>query len=255
MATRSIVTSQPDVACDVCERRLLRGEQPDVFLAAGQPRMVCELCAPRAAHQGWKRSSDEHALSASPLRSRRARGLFERLRQTRRGESEAPRVDPADAQFDADGAPFDRLPQSYGFLGADDVARSAGRPASRAESSASPSAAGIGSDEQTRSPGPAAGGPLQQAIDVFNAGAYPRRVASLARSLGVPEVSVRPGEAVASSIVIVIAWELCWYTYEVDLDDMQGAEAARSRRAPSSPSWARRIGWPTHSPTSAARSR
>jgi len=25
--------------------------------------------------------------------------------------------------------------------------------------------------------------------------------------------------------VIVVAWELCWYTYEVDLDDMQGAAA------------------------------
>jgi hypothetical protein len=224
MATRSIVTSQPDIACAVCERRLLRGEQPDVFLAAGQPRMVCELCAPRAAHQGWKRSSDEHALSASPLRSRRARGLFERLRQTRRGESEATRVDPADAQFDADGTPFDRLPQSYDFLSPDDVAEAQAHPGAR-ESSATPSAAGTVAGDQRHSPGAAAGGPLQQAIDVFNAGAYPRRVASLARSLGVPEVSVRPGEAVASSIVIVIAWELCWYTYEVDLDDMQGAEA------------------------------
>ena len=62
-------------------------------------------------------------------------------------------------------------------------------------------------------------------IEVFNAGEYTRRVASLTRSLGAPEVSVRPGEAVASSVVIVIAWELCWYTFEVDLDDMQGAQA------------------------------
>ena len=53
MATRSIVTSQPDVECDVCERRLLRGEQPDHFIAAGRRRIVCELCAPRAAHEGW----------------------------------------------------------------------------------------------------------------------------------------------------------------------------------------------------------
>ena len=30
---------------------------------------------------------------------------------------------------------------------------------------------------------------------------------------------MRAGEAVASAIIIVIAWELCWYTYEVDLDD------------------------------------
>ena len=53
MATRSIVTSQPDVACDVCGRRLLRGERSDLFLAAGRRRTVCELCAPRAAHEGW----------------------------------------------------------------------------------------------------------------------------------------------------------------------------------------------------------
>src|ERR1700733_14059338 len=88
MATRSIVTSQPDIACDVCERRLLRGEQPDLFLQAGQRRMVCDLCAPRAAHQGWKRDSAEHSASAAPARTRRGRGLFERLRGTRRAELE-----------------------------------------------------------------------------------------------------------------------------------------------------------------------
>lgn len=222
MAPRTIVTSQPDVACDVCERRLLRGEQPDVFLDAGQPRMVCELCAPRAAHQGWQRSSDEHALSAAPLRTRRARGLFERFRQTRRGASQAPRS--GDGQFAADRVPFDRPPQSYDFLGVEEAA-DASAYANPQEPSARPVAAQIVSEQQRRSPGAVGAGPLQQAIAVFNAGAYPRRVASLTRSLGAPEISVRPGEAVASSIVIVIAWELCWYTYEVDLDDMQGAQA------------------------------
>ena len=65
---------------------------------------------------------------------------------------------------------------------------------------------------------------LAQAIDAFNASEYTRRAASLARSLGAAEVTVRPGVAVASSVVIVLAWELCWYSYEVDLDDMQGVE-------------------------------
>ena len=74
---------------------------------------------------------------------------------------------------------------------------------------------------------PVSDGPLQHAVDAFNASEYPRRVASLTRSLGAPEVTVRPGEAVASSVVVVLAWELCWYTYEVDLDDLQGT-AARS---------------------------
>ena len=83
MATRSIVTSQPDVACDVCGRRLLRGELPDVFLAGGRRRTVCELCAPRAAHEGWLREADRHSVSLAPSRSRRGRNLLERLRPQR----------------------------------------------------------------------------------------------------------------------------------------------------------------------------
>src|SRR5580700_3680274 len=89
MSTRTIVTSQPDVACDVCERRLLRGEQPDVFLAAGRRRIVCELCAPRAAHEGWMRETDSHSMSLPPMRSRRGRSFLERLRQVARPPGEA----------------------------------------------------------------------------------------------------------------------------------------------------------------------
>ena len=58
MTTRTIVTSQPDVACRGLRRRLLRGEQPDVFIAAGRRLIVCELCAPRAVHEGWMRESE-----------------------------------------------------------------------------------------------------------------------------------------------------------------------------------------------------
>ena len=43
MSTRTIVTSRPDVACDVCERRLLRGEHADTFIAAGRRLTVCDL--------------------------------------------------------------------------------------------------------------------------------------------------------------------------------------------------------------------
>lgn len=216
MATRSIVTSQPDVACDVCERRLLRGEQPDLFLAAGEPRMVCELCAPRAAHQGWKRGSEQHALSSAPLPPRRGRRLLGRLRQARALDArEAPAAnDDVAAPLD-DGRPYDLLGDA---------------PTARAHGGlAAPVRAGAHVErlpEREREPAPAAtDGSLQLAVDVFNAGAYTRRVASLARSLGAPEVTVRPGEAVASCVVIVLAWELCWYSYEVDLDDMNGAEA------------------------------
>ncbi len=201
------MTSQPDVACDVCERRLLRGEQPDTFLAAGEPRIVCELCAPRAAHQGWKRGAAEHALNEPPLRNGRRRALLGRLRQARRALDGAPREAGSDA--------FAEDSRGYDFLraGAAEGEGFAAPVAAAAEIPAEP-AGGVRAD-----------GPLQAALDVFNASEYPRRVASLTRSLGAPEVTVRPGEAVASSIVIVLAWELCWYTYEVNLDDMQGPQA------------------------------
>jgi hypothetical protein len=213
MSTRTIVTSQPDVACDVCERRLLRGEQPDIFLAAGQPRTVCELCAPRAAHQGWKRDSDQHALGSAPLRAGRGRSLLGRLRQSRRTGAETP-------SSSAVAGSYEQETGTYDFLDRDAVASDA------ALSGAQEAPAYAGAGALPLAP-PVNDGPLQHAVDAFNASEYPRRVASLTRSLGAPEVTVRPGEAVASSVVIVLAWELCWYTYEVDLDDLQGT-AARS---------------------------
>src|ERR1700733_872067 len=102
MATRTIVTSEPDVECDVCERRLLRGEQPDVFIGAGRRRIVCELCAPRAAHEGWLRESDSQSLTLPPMRTRRGRSLFERLRQVARppGASATPTAEDAAQPYD-----------------------------------------------------------------------------------------------------------------------------------------------------------
>jgi hypothetical protein len=217
MSTRSIVTSQPDVACDVCERRLLRGEQPDTFLAAGEPRIVCELCAPRAAHQGWKRGSSQHQVGESPLRNGRRRALFGRLRQARRTEGET--TQGAAGPYGRAGEPYDFL----GGVGSEDAPLPAAEGAVPAAEEGGYASAEV--LEQRRSSPVRYDGPLQRAIDVFNAGEYPRRVASLTRSLGAPEVTVREGEAVASSVVIVLAWELCWYTYEVDLDDLQGLKA------------------------------
>ncbi|HEX5226052.1 MAG TPA: hypothetical protein VFW29_13065, partial [Solirubrobacteraceae bacterium] len=57
------------------------------------------------------------------------------------------------------------------------------------------------------------------AVAEFNASEFPRRVAGVARSLGPPEVTVRSAEHLSSVVVIVVAWELCWYRYEVDLSE------------------------------------
>ena len=219
MTTRIIVTSQPDVACDVCERRLLRGEQADNFLAAGRRRTVCELCAPRAAHEGWMRERDSQSVSLPPMRPRRGRSFFERLRQVGRP--------PGDADAGT-GAAQDGDRRSYDFLDGDAATGGSGPTRARA----TPAAAGLARREAP------SGGPREdvvepgahearhvpasypaRAVEVFNASEYPRRVAGVARSLGVPAVNVRSAEHLESVVRIVVAWELCWYRYEVDLSE------------------------------------
>jgi hypothetical protein len=54
---------------------------------------------------------------------------------------------------------------------------------------------------------------------------HPRTVSGIARSLGAPIVAVRPSPTEGSVVMVVVAWELSWYRYEVDL----GNEAAGVR--------------------------
>jgi hypothetical protein len=246
MATRTITTSQPDVACDVCERRLLRGEQHDIFLAAGHQRVVCELCAPRAVQEGWRRESDGEAVTLAPPRPRRGRNLFARLRQSRAERTRSPSGDdqpvyveepplPAldgaheagHSHFSGEAAPQNgdapvpggelpdyadegdpAAPEShpYDFLGGLEIVE--GRPVQTGEVSLSDAARG------------GAGELSALAIEIFNSSEFPRRIAGIARSLGAPLVNVsRVEDTVGDTVAIVVGWELCWYRYEVDLDE------------------------------------
>jgi hypothetical protein len=207
MTTRSIVTSQPDVECDVCERRLLRGEQPDHFIAAGRRRIVCELCAPRAAHEGWMRETDATSLTLPPMRPRRGRSLFDRLVGAARNGT----TDSASARTPSENGRSRPIP--YDLFGGEPTAEPAASPVGT-ETSVNGSAEHR-EPEAHRSPA----GYLDRAVDIFNASEYPRRVAGVSRSLGEPLVSVRSAEHLASVVRIVVAWELSWYRYEVDLGE------------------------------------
>jgi len=229
MTTRTIVTSQPDVACYVCERRLLRGEQPETFLVDGHPRPVCELCAPRAAHEGWPRGSEGDRVALPPERARRGRNLFERLRHMGRAMHEQPRSTATAARRS-----YDDRGDSYDFLGGTDppVSDAVAPVAANAPGFAPSSAPRSTQADPAEAYPPTAGSvaepalrngtvdeAVERAIEVFNAGEYPRRVAGVARSLGVPDVSVHAVEYGGNAVVIVVAWELCWYRYRVDPDE------------------------------------
>ena len=57
------------------------------------------------------------------------------------------------------------------------------------------------------------------AVSLFNSSEHPKTVAGIARSLGLPDVTVYPLDPTGSVVNLVVAWELCWYRYEVDLRD------------------------------------
>ena len=203
MSTRTIVTSHPDVACDVCERRLLRGEQSDTFIAAGRRLTVCELCAPQAVHEGWTRESDVQAATLPPPRPRRGRSFFERLRGLAHAEGGSipleQRGEPAAEVSPAAGTGRVRQPADW----------ASGDPAQTATAAPYDDA-----EELPTYP--------ELAVAVFNDSEFPRRVAGVARSLGAPEVSVWSAEHLESVVRIVVAWELSWYRYEVDLSERPG---------------------------------
>ncbi len=227
MAAKTIVTSHPDVACDVCGRRLLRGEQPDTFLGGGQRRLVCELCTTRATHEGWRRETEAHTLRSSSERPQRGRSLLGRLRQLR--EPARPvRVEHADVEpnltGEAEWAEIDEewADTSVSWEGTErptgDGAPPAGLDAVDAVTSATPVEPAGGDTGVRHAPG------IQRALVVFNAGEHPRRVAGVARALGAPCVRTAPVADAATTVAIVVSWELCWYRYEIDLgDESRGA--------------------------------
>ncbi|HEV3321327.1 MAG TPA: hypothetical protein VG147_03950 [Solirubrobacteraceae bacterium] len=216
MAAIPIVTSHPDVACDVCGRRLLRGEQPDVFLGGGQRRMVCELCTTRATHEGWRRETEAHPGRPRADRSQRGRSLLRKLRQLREP------VQPVRAGGVEAGDPAESGSAAAGeteWTGIDAewaaVDEEWGAPE---EVGGTPEEIGGAVEHALDPPGAGhTGANVERALAVFNTGEYPRRVAGVARSLGTP--TVRATELDGAKVAIVVAWELCWYRYEIDSQD------------------------------------
>jgi hypothetical protein len=62
-------------------------------------------------------------------------------------------------------------------------------------------------------------GKVERALDLFNGSDDQRTIAGLARTLGPPFVSVLPDADQQSQVSLVVAWELSWYRYRVDLGD------------------------------------
>jgi hypothetical protein len=269
MAAKTIVTFHPDVACDLCGRRLLRGERPDVFLGGGQRRTVCELCAPRANHEGWRREVEEQIAGPRAPQAQRSRSLLGRLRQLRepvrapnggasaggtsagdsksaresRGAGAAPPIEWAGIEREWTGTEDDWSERADRRGGTGERAHGvagAGAPGIASEQTAGDAleTAELGYAPRDAPPQPVGRGAaaveveveagadaeVRRALEIFNGGEAPRRVAGVARSLG--PACVRATPVAGGGVAIVVAWELCWYRYAVDLDD-DGAAGMR----------------------------
>ena len=191
MSTKPIRTSPGELhdSCDVCGRTLLRGERAHAYLEGTELRSVCELCTHRASEEGWIREGTVPVYEGRGSRSEGRGSLLGRLRR-RRGptEPQAPSPVPPDGR-EGNSLPFP-APSADTLRGEPRHVR----------------AVPTGSDQK-----------VSAAIEAFNQSEHPRTIAGVARSLGLPSVSVLPGPGRSTVVHVVVAWELSWYRYEIDL--------------------------------------
>jgi hypothetical protein len=199
---KAITTSHAAVSCDVCGRTLLRGENADVFLHGGQRRMVCELCTPRAAHEGWIREGMDDAR-VRDRGDRRSRSLLGRLR-TRLAEVPEPEDAPAAEE------PYAPVEPAYDPPAPEPEPEpvQAADPPPMVEEPAPRNVHAVPTNADLK---------VARAVELFNGSDHRRTVSGVARSLGAPIVAVRPSATEGSVVTIVVAWELSWYRFEVDL--------------------------------------
>jgi hypothetical protein len=222
VSTRAIRTSTTQAACDVCGRTLLRGERAEIYLSGGVRRSVCELCTSRALHGGWVREGEVPEYDESTARPDRRRSLFGRRRNRRETRDtretapldEAPGDEPA--FDDQPPPPAPPAPSARPSRPAEPSSPSWPAPVSRA---ASRLAGGGREPRHVRAVPTSIEHKISSAVSLFNDSEHPRTVAGIARSLGLPDVSVHPSDVNGSVVHLVVSWELCWYRYEVDLRD------------------------------------
>jgi hypothetical protein len=101
MTTKDIRTSHAHTVCDVCGRTLLRGERAEIYINGGARHSVCELCRPRALHEGWVREGTLPDYNQSGSGPERRRSLLNRLRNRRQGRRSRPSLDDELAGYDA----------------------------------------------------------------------------------------------------------------------------------------------------------
>jgi hypothetical protein len=67
---------------------------------------------------------------------------------------------------------------------------------------------------------------LVEAAELFNASAFRRTIAGVAKSLGPPHCSVIPLSGITGDVVLTFAWDISWYQYRVQPEAAQPVRIA-----------------------------
>jgi hypothetical protein len=199
------------VSCDVCGRTILKGERAEWYLApGGHRRQVCDLCAVRAQHHGWIRESVAGDMPARVPRNEPRRGVLGRLRKRRPAEEES-RLAEREAMYGGESLP-ENGDRHQPLPGREPAEQPAPAPPPRARTQPQ-------SPRHVRAVPTTAEVKVERALELFNGSGHQRTVAGLARTLGAPWVSALPDPNQSSAVSVLVAWELSWYRYRVDLGD------------------------------------
>jgi len=227
-AKKKVHTVYEHLSCDICERNLLRGEEPETYVNGVREACVCELCKLRAVQAGWVRSDGTGVTKViagsrnngfgfsladriknifgtknSPKQvstKRKDRSIFREVKEdisredlfTKPEVSSAPELSNSVAE---------RKPPLQEVVVIDDV-----KPVIAVN------------ETEKQEIIPSRDFNLHDAIEIFNASDKRRSVSGISRTLGAPRVTVRgiSGEQSTDVVAITVAWELSWYRYEVD---------------------------------------
>jgi hypothetical protein len=183
-----------NVACDVCGRTILKGERTEPYLApGGQRHQVCQLCYVRAENAGWIRESGSGDLPARSPRQQERRPLLGRLRRRKPPE---PQRAPTPNGYEPEEPVEEQPPEE--------------QPAPRSVPKDPRHVRAIPTTAEVK---------VVRALELFNRSDHARTVVGLTRTLGAPLVSALPSTRASSKVTIVVAWELSWYRFSVDLGD------------------------------------
>ena len=217
-----------DISCDICGRTILKGERIEPYLApGGQRHVVCELCTDRAYNEGWIRESAHDETPASTRRPDQRRGLFGRLRRGRRDAEPVPAVEEQPPVFPDD------PPLTVGEPASDEAIAAGAVPPAEPEPEPEPEPAPAvippppppaprqrrRDARHVRAVPTNAQVKVERALELFNQSSHVRTIGGIAKTLGEPWVSAAPLASAPAEVSIVVAWELSWYRFRVDLGD------------------------------------